>query len=74
MKKILFFAVLLLACSSIKAQYFCTTEGTQLQYVNYDDAGQSVSNETMSVRNVVRHDNVTAQYISKIVNTNIYTF
>lgn len=70
MKKILFFAVLLLACSSIKAQYFCTTEGTQLQYVNYDDAGQSVSNETMTVRNVVRHDNVTAQYISKIVNTN----
>lgn len=73
MKKILFFAAFLLVCTTIKAQYFCTTEGVQLQYVNYDEAGQSISNETMLVTNVEKNDKVTAQYYSKIVNNNSKT-
>lgn len=73
MKKILFFAAFLLVCTTIKTQYFCTTEGVQLQYVNYDEAGQSISNETMLVTNVEKNDKVTAQYYSKIVNNNSKT-
>ena len=43
MKKAMLFVAALLACHVANAQYFCTTEGTELHYVNYDEVGQSVS-------------------------------
>ena len=46
MKKMILFIFALLACHAGYAQYFCTIEGAELHYVNYDEAGQSVSNET----------------------------
>ena len=49
MKKMLLAIVALLACHTMQAQYFCTTNGTELHYVNYDEAGQSLSNETVTV-------------------------
>lgn len=52
----------------MQAQYFCTTQGTELHYVNYDEAGQSLSNETVTVYNVVKNaSGESAQYLAKIV-------
>ena len=46
----------------------CTTQGTELHYVNYDEAGQSLSNETVTVYNVVKNaSGESAQYLAKIV-------
>lgn len=60
--------VALLACHTMQAQYFCTTQGTELHYVNYDEAGQSLSNETVTVYNVVKNaSGESAQYLAKIV-------
>lgn len=68
MKKMLLAIVALLACHTIQAQYFCTTQGTELHYVNYDEAGQSLSNETVTVYNVVKNaSGESAQYLAKIV-------
>lgn len=68
MKKMLFAIVALLACHTMQAQYFCTTQGTELHYVNYDEAGQSLSNETVTVYNVVKNaSGESAQYLAKIV-------
>ncbi|WP_302571452.1 hypothetical protein [Phocaeicola coprocola] len=68
MKKILLAIVALLACHTMQAQYFCTTQGTELHYVNYDEAGQSLSNETVTVYNVVKNaSGESAQYLAKIV-------
>lgn len=68
MKKMLLAIVALLACHTMQAQYFCTTQGTELHYVNYDEAGQSLSNETVTVYNVVKNDSgESAQYLAKIV-------
>ncbi|WP_300725862.1 hypothetical protein [uncultured Bacteroides sp.] len=68
MKKMLFMVAFALACQAIHAQYFCSNKGTELHYVNYDDAGQSVSNETMTVSDVARNNvGVAARYFSKIV-------
>ena len=53
MKKAMLFVAALLACHVANAQYFCTTEGTELHYVNYDEVGQSVSDETMTVKNII---------------------
>ena len=49
MKKFLILVAGLFACHTIQAQYFCTAEGTRLHYVNYDEAGQSVSDEEIVV-------------------------
>lgn len=68
MKKMLLPIVALLACHTMQAQYFCTTQGTELHYVNYDEAGQSLSNETVTVYNVVKNaSGESAQYLAKIV-------
>lgn len=68
MKKMLLTIVALLACHTMQAQYFCTTQGTELHYVNYDEAGQSLSNETVTVYNVVKNaSGESAQYLAKIV-------
>lgn len=68
MKKMLLAIVALLACHTMQAQYFCTTQGTELHYVNYDEAGQSLSNETVTVYNVVKNAlGESAQYLAKIV-------
>ena len=68
MKKTILFIFAILACHISHAQYFCTTEGTELHYVNYDEAGQSVSNETAVVGYAGRNgENVSASYINKIV-------
>lgn len=70
MKKLTAFIALLLMCHIAHAQYFCTTQGTELHYVNYDEVGQSVSTETMTVRNVIRNGStVQASYYDKIVTT-----
>ena len=42
MKKLLLFVWAMWAYHGLHAQYFCTAEGTELHYVNYDEAGQSV--------------------------------
>lgn len=68
MKKMLLAIVALLACHTMQAQYFCTTQGTELHYVNYDEAGQSLSNEMVTVYNVVKNaSGESAQYLAKIV-------
>ena len=68
MKKMLLAIVALLACHTMQAQYFCTTQGTELHYVNYGEAGQSLSNETVTVYNVVKNaSGESAQYLAKIV-------
>lgn len=68
MKKMLLAIVALLAYHTMQAQYFCTTQGTELHYVNYDEAGQSLSNETVTVYNVVKNaSGESAQYLAKIV-------
>lgn len=68
MKKMLLAIVALLACHTMQAQYFCTTQGTELHYVNYDEAGQSLSNKTVTVYNVVKNaSGESAQYLAKIV-------
>lgn len=68
MKKMLLAIVALLACHTMQAQYFCTTQGTELHYVNYDEAGQSLSNATVTVYNVVKNaSGESAQYLAKIV-------
>ena len=37
MKKIALFVSALLICGMANAQYFCTKNGTELHYVNYDE-------------------------------------
>ena len=56
MKRLMFLVAAVLACHSMQAQYFCTTEGTELHYVNYDEIGQSTSDETMTVSKVEKVD------------------
>lgn len=70
MRKLMFLVALLLACHTAHAQYFCTTQGTELHYVNYDEVGQSTSDETITVKNVERNGaSVQASYYDKIVTT-----
>lgn len=74
MKKIGTWILLMaVACASAQAQYFCTTNGTELQYVNYDESGQSTSTETMTVVNAVDKGGFqgSAEYYDKIVNTKV---
>lgn len=68
MKKLMFIAGILMICHTMQAQYFCTKQGTELSYVNYDEAGQSISNETVTVSNVSKQDGkISAIYFTKIV-------
>ena len=68
MKKFFMFLSALFVCHVMQAQYFCTTPNTELHYVNYDDAGQSVSNTTAYVQNVANtQKGVIADYLCKIV-------
>ena len=68
MRKTLMLAALMMFSMLAHAQYFCSAEGTKLHYVNYDDAGQSVSNETTTVTRAVRaNQQLNVQYITKIV-------
>ena len=68
MKKILFLLAGVFACHAAQAQYFCTAEGTKLHYVNYDEVGQSTSDEEITVKNVTKEGNtVKASYYDKIV-------
>ena len=70
MKKVMFWVAGLFACHVAQAQYFCTAEGAKLYYVNYDEVGQSVSDEEITVKDVVRDGNeVKASYYDKIVTT-----
>ena len=71
MKKLGMLVLALLVCPVAHAQYFCTTNGTELHYVNYDDVGQSTSSETMTVANAVNKGGFTgsAEYYDKIVTT-----
>lgn len=70
MKKTALFVSALLICGMANAQYFCTKNGTELHYVNYDEAGQSISNVTTTVKNVTNEDGKTlADYYSKTVTT-----
>lgn len=70
MKKLMVLVALMFMCHIAHAQYFCTASGTELHYVNYDEVGQSVSTETMTVKNVVRNGSaVQASYYDKIVTT-----
>ena len=70
MKRLMFLVAAVLACHSMQAQYFCTTEGTELHYVNYDEIGQSTSDETMTVSKVEKVDGKPqAAYYDKIVTT-----
>ena len=68
MRKTVFFIAALFFCTVARAQYFCPNNGTELHYVNYDDAGQSISETTVSVRNVTEEaSKLSAQYFAKIV-------
>lgn len=68
MKKVMALVVALLACHATYAQYFCSTPDTELHYVNYDESGQSVWNETATVKNVTKEGSeLKAQYYAKIV-------
>ena len=68
MRKLVFVILALTACHTLQAQYFCTKQGTELSYVTYDEAGQSISNETVTVTNVRNRDGKTlAVYFTKIV-------
>lgn len=70
MRKLVFLVALLLAGHTARAQYFCTTPGVELHYVNYDEVGQSTSDETVTVKDVVREgSSVQASYYDKIVTT-----
>lgn len=70
MKKIFMLLSALFVCHVMQAQYFCTTPNTELHYVNYDEAGQSISNVTASVQNVGQAKNsLVADYLCKIVTT-----
>lgn len=69
MKKLMFLAACLFVCHAMQAQYFCTSEGTKLHYVNYDEVGQSLSEEEITVKEVAHEGNtVKASYYDKIVN------
>lgn len=68
MRKLMFTVAGLLMFHSMQAQYFCTKEGTELHYVNYDEAGQSVSNGTITVKDAETKGNeAKATYFMKLV-------
>lgn len=72
MKKLVFTVAGLLMCHAMQAQYFCTKQGTELHYVNYDEAGQSTSNATATVTTVTNDEGKTkATYYVKFVTNKL---
>ena len=72
MKKFMFFVECLFAGHAVQAQYCCTVEGARMHYVNYEEVGQSVSDEEITVKDVENDGNtVKASYYDKIVTTKI---
>ena len=70
MKKFLILVGALFMATAMHAQYFCTTPKAELHYVNYDEAGQSVSDVTAYVQNVAKSANRTfTDYLCKHVTT-----
>ena len=68
MRKTVFLIAAVFSCFVARAQYFCSNAGTELHYVNYDDAGQSLSETTVTVQNVSEDGaKLSAQYYAKIV-------
>lgn len=69
MRKLMCTVAGLLMFHSMQAQYFCTKQGTELHYVNYDEAGQSISNGTVTVTSSEKNGNgQKATYYMKLVN------
>ena len=70
MKTFLILVGALFMATAMHAQYFCTTPKAELHYVNYDEAGQSVSDVTAYVQNVAKSANRTfTDYLCKHVTT-----
>lgn len=70
MKKLLMLVGALFMTTVMHAQYFCSTPNAELHYVNYDEAGQSVSNATAYVQNVDKSaDRTFTDYLFKNVTT-----
>lgn len=70
MKKFLILVGALFMATAMQAQYFCSTPSSELHYVNYDDAGQSISNSTAYVQNVDKNDaRIFTDYLFKHVTT-----
>ena len=70
MKKIIMIAALLLTGITGRAQYFCSIENAELNYVNYDEVGQSISDVTSLVKGVkTEGDTKEVVYHNKIVTT-----
>ena len=68
MKRILLVVGALFMATAMHAQYFCSSPNAQLHYVNYDEAGQSISNSTVYVQNVdVKPERIFTDYLSKDV-------
>lgn len=68
MRKLMFTVLGLLMVHSMQAQYFCTKQGTELHYVSYDEAGQSISNGTVTVTKAEENGNAAkATYYMKLV-------
>ena len=68
MKKILLLVGALFMATAMHAQYFCSTPNAQLNYVSYDEAGQSIANTTIYVQNVAQNaDCLFTDYLCKIV-------
>ena len=72
MKRLFLLATFAMAVMMAHAQYFCVSNSAQLHYVNYDEAGQSESNTTYTVRNASNSgDSFTVQYIGKTVTNKV---
>ena len=70
MKKLFILVGALFMASAMHAQYFCSTPNAELHYVNYDEAGQSVSNMTAYIQNVDKSDKrIFTDYLYKHVTT-----
>ena len=70
MKKFLILVGALLTTTVMHAQYFCSTPKAELHYVNYDEAGQSVSDITAYVQNVDKSSaRIFTDYLFKHVTT-----
>ena len=71
MKRIYFLTILLLTSLSLFAQrpYFCITEGTELEYANYGQTGNTDSYVRMHIKNVEGADgNYTITYVIHAYN------
>lgn len=70
MKKVLIVVGALFMTTVMHAQYFCSTPKAELHYVNYDEAGQSISDATAYVQNVDKSaSRIFTDYLFKHVTT-----